>query len=315
MLEALLKRGDNVVGIDTLLHENALKNIREVVNNKHTGTFSLHTVDIRDREKIEKILCSTKFDAVIHLAGLAGVRKSIENPGSYIDVNVNGTLSLLDACVKSATRRFVFASSSSVYGECHGQLFEDMMLFPQSPYAASKVSAEALCNAYNNCFNMSALSLRFFTAYGPRNRPDMMAYKVLDSIFQHKLLTVYNDGNMLRDWTYVADIVEGIVAAVDSQETCALNLGAGSPTLLSNFIKEIEDYASTKFPAKERRCNISLKIQSAPKADVFKTYACQNKAIENLGIKMNTSLSKGVQHLVDWYVTEEMGVLGSLEHV
>ena len=302
VLEMLLKRGYYVVGIDNLLHENGMKNIREIVTT--AGQFSLHVVDVRDRDKISNILTSTKFDAVIHLAGLAGVRKSIENPQEYVDVNVNGTLSMLDACVESNTSRFIFASSSSVYGDWDGFLSEDMQLAPQSPYAASKASAEMLCLAYKNCFNIQTLALRFFTAYGPRNRSDMMAHKILDNIYMNKPLTVYENGNMTRDWTYVEDIANYVINAIDNPVTGVLNLGSETPTLLSEFIKQIEIET-------EKKCNFTS--SKAPKADVSSTWSSTQKAFNHQIINQHTSLNDGIKKLVEWYKFSVLGVIGRTE--
>lgn len=303
VLEALLIEGHDVVGIDTLWQSDlstskffdATKNIREATDASNSR-FELNVFDVRDRDKVRKLF-KQGFDAIIHLAGLAGVRRSINEPAAYIDVNVVGTSVLLDECARARIKRFVFASSSSVYGDVGGELFEHMPLNPRSPYAASKASAEAMCTAYTNCYDISALSLRFFTAYGPRNRHDMMAYKILENMYKDIALTVFNNGQMIRDWTYVTDIADGIVAAVDSSETGIINLGAGSPVMLSDFITKIEKHSG-------KRCTFGT--MQAPRADVSETHASIFQAQHRLGYMPKVNVLDGTKKLVDWFVSTQL---------
>src|SRR5262249_37988071 len=189
------------------------------------------------------------FEAVVHLAAMAGVRVSIEDPYLYYDVNLTGTLNLLNQARDHKVANFVLASTSSVYGATREIPFveSDPCDRPLAPYAASKRAAEMLGFSHHHLYGQNVTVLRFFTVYGPRGRPDMMAYQVLDHLFFGRQVTLFNDGRMPRDWTFVADIVQGVVAAADRPLGYAvLNLGRGEPVLLADFIRLIEDLAGRK---------------------------------------------------------------------
>ncbi|MDH5428618.1 MAG: GDP-mannose 4,6-dehydratase [Nitrospirota bacterium] len=308
----LVRRGDRVIGLDNLndYYDPTRKesNLREVTDqasiNRWPGTFEFLKGDIRDRKLIGDLFSDHHFDAIVHLAAMAGVRVSIDDPGLYYDVNVMGTLALLDAAVgrlgsndSHQKPTFVFASTSSVYGNTQTVPFvpEDTCDRPLAPYAASKRASEMLGYTYHHLFGLDCTVFRFFTVYGPRGRPDMMAYKVLDNIFTGCDVPLYNNGNMYRDWTYVDDIVSGLVSAVDHPLGYEiLNLGRGEPVLLSDFVKGIEQLAGR-----------SSKLTSAPMldADIAYTFADISKTKKLLGYEPQTSVPEGVEQFWKWYQT------------
>jgi UDP-glucuronate 4-epimerase len=292
---ALLHRGDVVVGVDNLndYYDPARKqaNLEEVrAEAPDAENFIFHRTDIRDEEGIEALFAEHDFDVVVHLAAMAGVRASIEDPKLYLDVNLDGTLNLL-----------VFASTSSVYGRTKVIPFieSDRADRPLAPYPASKRAAELLGHSYFHLFGQNFTALRFFTVYGPRGRPDMMAYKVLDNIFHGTEVPLYNNGQMHRDWTYVDDIVQGVVAAADRPLGYEIiNLGRGQPTLLADFVRLIEEQAG-------QRAN--LIDEPMPAADMEYTYANIDRAKELLDYAPTVSVEQGVQRFWAWYQDAVMG--------
>ena len=304
---ALLARGDRVLGLDNLnsYYDPARKedNIRLLQEMAGSGQFQFIKGDIRDRELLKALFRDGNVDAVAHLAAMAGVRSSINDPAVYYDVNVNGTLALLDAAVGRLTsegRRqslptFAFASTSSIYGATRVIPFleTDSGDKPMSPYAASKRAAELLGYTYHHLYQLPFTVLRFFTVYGPRGRPDMMAYKVMDNIFFDKETPLYNNGQMHRDWTYIDDIVQGVVAAVDRPLGYEiLNLGRGEPVLLADFVGLLEKLAGRKS---------KLTPAPMPDTDIPYTFADISKARRLLGYAPATSVAEGVRHLWQWY--------------
>jgi UDP-glucuronate 4-epimerase len=304
---ALLRRGDTVVGADNLndYYDPARKqaNLGAVrATAPDPEKFIFHRADIRDEDAMEALYAEHGFDAVIHLAAMAGVRASIEDPKLYLDVNLGGTLNLLEAGQHHGQPPFVFASTSSVYGRTKVIPFieSDRADRPLAPYPASKRAAELLGHSYFHLFGQNFTALRFFTVYGPRGRPDMMAYKVLDNIFHGAEVPLYNQGQMHRDWTYVDDIVQGIIAAADRPlgfET--INLGRGQPTLLADFVRLIEEQAG-------KRSN--LVDRPMPAADMDYTYANIERAMELLGYAPTVTVEQGVQKFWAWYQEAVMGV-------
>jgi len=311
-VERLVKRGDHVIGLDNLndYYDPSRKeaNLREVTDqalaNQWPGTFQFLKGDIRDRELVADLFSDHQFNAVIHLAAMAGVRVSIDDPGLYYDVNVLGTLALLDAAVGRIGSKkseklptFIFASTSSVYGNTQIVPFvpEDPSDRPLAPYAASKRGSELLGYTYHHLYGLDCTVFRFFTVYGPRGRPDMMAYKVLDNIFTGCDVPLYNNGNMHRDWTYVADIVSGLVSAVDHPLGYEiLNLGRGEPVLLLDFVKGIETLVGRR-----------ARLTSTPMldADIAYTFADISKTRKLLQYDPQTSVPEGVEQFWKWYQT------------
>jgi UDP-glucuronate 4-epimerase len=306
--EALLKRGDVVVGLDNFndYYSPATKrsNLAEITGTtSHSQRFFFIEGDVRNRNLLCRLYLEYQFNGIIHLAAMAGVRASVYNPSLYYDVNLNGTLALLEAVTSLATLSkasselpvFVFATTSSAYGATHQIPFleTDACNEPLAPYAASKRAAELLGYTYYHLYHLNFTALRFFTVYGPRNRPDMMAYKIMDNIFSRREVPLYNQGQMYRDWTYVDDIVRGIMAAVDRPLGYQIiNLGRGAPVLLADFVHLLEEL--TGRPAR-------LTPAPAPDTDVPYTYADIGKANKLLGYHPTISVEEGVRGLWHWY--------------
>ena len=310
-VETLLMRGDRVVGIDNFNDyydpNRKRANIKEIeANLASSGQYEAFTLiegDIRDRKRVQDIFEEHQFDAVVHLAAMAGVRVSIDDPALYYDVNVNGTLNLLDACVGRMSGKttsthipnFVFASTSSVYGNTQQVPFvpNDRCDRPLAPYASSKRASEMLGYSYHHLYGLHCTILRFFTVYGPRGRPDMMAFKVLDNIFKGTEVPLYNSGNMHRDWTFVEDIVSGVVASVDRPLGYeVLNIGRGEPVLLADFVTGIEELTGR---------TAHLIPTPMLDADISYTFADISKTRSVLGYDPKTSVPEGVQKFWEWY--------------
>ena len=307
--QRLLARGDRVVGLDNLntyyspdRKRANLEDLRAAVPDPAGFTFV--EGDVRDAPLIARLFGEHAFDAVVHLAAMAGVRQSIDDPRLYYDVNLGGTLGLLEASVgrglaePSSDRAptFVFASTSSVYGATRQIPFveSDPCDRPLAPYAASKRAVELLGYTYHQLYGLHFTSLRFFTVYGPRGRPDMMAYKVLDNIFVGREVPLYSAGQMHRDWTYVDDIAAGVVAASDRPLGYELiNLGRGEPVLLAEFVRHLERSAGRK---------AHLVPAPMPDTDMLYTYADVGKAQRLLGYEPKVSVREGVAAFYAWYV-------------
>ncbi len=294
----LLARGDEVVGVDNFdpyySASRKWQNIAEVRGGPGGSRFTFVQGDVRDRDHMARVF-APGFDAVAHLAGLGGVRASVERPHEYLDVNAGGTLSVLEHARRTGVRNVVLISTSSVYGNSKPPFVEtDAADRPLAPYAASKRAAEMLCHSYHHVHGLSSTVVRLFTAYGPRNRPDMMAYKVLDSIFTGREIPLYGAGEMLRDWTYVEDIARGIVAAVDKPLGFEIiNLGRGHPIRLREFIEAMEALAGR---------NANLVPAPRVESDAFATGADIGKARRLLGFEPRVSVREGVERLYAWYV-------------
>jgi UDP-glucuronate 4-epimerase len=295
LCERLLKDGWTVVGVDNFdnFYDPQVKrnNIKDCLRNKQ---FKLVEADIRDSAAMNKVV-SDGTDVIVHLAAKAGVRPSIAQPALYADVNINGTVTLLEAAKKNNIKKFVFASSSSVYGNNKKVPFseDDNVDFPISPYAATKKAGELICHTYHHLAGISMTCLRFFTVYGPRQRPDLAIHKFARLIEDGKPIPVYGDGSMMRDFTYIDDIIDGTVAGI---KKCAgyniYNLGESRPITLNNLIGEIEK-ALGKKAVIER-----LPLQPG---DVERTYADVTKARRDLGYNPNTEISDGLKRFVEWF--------------
>jgi UDP-glucuronate 4-epimerase len=296
---ALLARGVEVVGLDNFDPyydpERKRANVAEVVADAPPGAFRLVTADLRDREMILRLFGENAFTTVVHLAALAGVRASCEQPQVYFDVNLSGTLNLLDAARAHGSPNVVFASTSSVYGSTERVPFveDDTADRPLAPYPASKRAAELLGHAYHHLYGLDFTALRFFTVYGPRGRPDMLTYKLVDAIRTGKALTLFDGGRMLRDWTYVADAAAGVVAAAERRLGYEIiNLGRGEPVLVSDFIATFERLTGRTVPFVEA---------PRPGADVERTHANTDKARRLLGYEPRVSVTEGAERFLGWY--------------
>jgi UDP-glucuronate 4-epimerase len=292
--EALLARGFRVVGVDNFcnFYDRAWKE----ANLKCIGKgIDLHEMDILDGVGVRRLVNQCKPVAILHLAAMAGVRPSIEQPSYYAKVNVEGTTNLLQAAVENKVGKFLFASSSSVYGNASKVPFseEDAVEQPISPYAATKRAGELICYTYWHLYRLPVFCLRFFTVFGPRQRPDLAINKFTRLIMQGKTIPMFGDGSTSRDYTFVEDIVAGIMAALDRCDRYRIyNLGGSEPVTLKRLIEEIEK-------ATGRQAMIEPK-PSQP-GDVERTYADLSRSSAELGYRPRTPLAEGLRRFVAWY--------------
>lgn len=298
--EALLRRGCQVTILDNLddfyAESRKRANLREVAQ---IGGYEFAEADICDAGAVDAAVERARPEAVIHLAARAGVRPSIEQPGLYERVNVAGTLNLLEAARKFQVENFVFGSSSSVYGESGKVPFSEseVQMRPISPYAATKLAGELLCYAYAHLHGLSCVCLRFFTVFGPRQRPDLAIYKFTALIEAGKPLPIFGDGSSGRDYTYVGDIVSGILGALEyrpagSPAFDVVNVGGSHPVKLSELIGELE--VATGKPAVQN-------WQPMQPGDVSITWADISKARKLFGYEPRVSLAEGLEKFVAWY--------------
>ena len=313
---ALLERDDEVVGIDILndYYDTRLKHDRLEILDSHARSkkYEFITLALEDREGIERLFKAYEFDVVVNLAAQAGVRYSIDNPYSYVDSNLVGFLNILEGCRHSRIKHLVYASSSSVYGMNTIQPFstEDRVDYPISLYAATKKSNELMAHTYSHLYNIPTTGLRFFTVYGPMGRPDMAYFKFTKAILEGKTIDVYNNGEMQRDFTYIDDIVEGVLRVMDripSQQKSKItnsnapykvyNIGNNQPVTLRRFINSIEDACGVK--AQEN-------LMPMQAGDVPITFADVDDLILDTGFKPSTSIEDGINKFVDWYTAYYM---------
>jgi len=292
--ERLLKDGVTVVGVDNFndFYDPQIKrrNISVSLENKN---FQLIEADIRDSSSMDKAV-SDGIEIIIHLAACAGVRPSIENPLYYCDVNMNGTMVLLEAAKKYNIEKFIFASSSSVYGNNKKVPFseDDNVDFPISPYAATKKAGELFCHTYHHLYNISITCLRFFTVYGPRQRPDLAIHKFAKLIEQDKPIPIYGDGSMMRDFTYIDDIIDGTIAAIEKCNGYNIyNLGESRPVTVNDLVAAIENALGKKAVRQY------LPVQPG---DVERTYADVSRAEKELGYNPRTEIQTGLTKFVEW---------------
>jgi len=308
----LLKSGELVYGIDTLndYYDVTLKKDR-LAQLQAFDNFTFEQLDVGDRTQTARLFDQHTFTSVVHLAAQAGVRYSLENPLAYADSNLLGFVNILEGCRHSKIGHLVFASSSSVYGKNRKVPFstEDRVDYPVSLYAATKKSNELMAHAYSHLYDLPMTGLRFFTVYGPWGRPDMAYFKFVDAIAQNRPIDVYNHGEMKRDFTYIDDVVEGIIRVVNhpaqrisvaeakaTQTTTApyklYNIGNHSPVTLMDFITTIEQ-AMGKTAEKN--------MMPMQPGDVPATYADVQDLIDDVGFKPDTPLSEGIAKFVAWY--------------
>jgi UDP-glucuronate 4-epimerase len=292
--EALLWRGDEVIALDNFddFYPAEVKR-RNIAAAAASPRFQLIEGDIRDPEAVQEAI-GAGMDAVIHLAAKAGVRPSIEQPLLYQDVNVRGTLVLLEACRENPKCRFIFGSSSSVYGNNPKVPFSeaDRVDDPISPYAATKKAGELLCHTYHHLYGLPVTCLRFFTVYGPRQRPDLAIHKFARCIEAGRPIPVFGDGSMMRDFTYVDDIVVGVLRALDRCAAFRIyNLGGSQPVSVNELIRRLEE-AMDKKAIIER-----LPLQPG---DVERTYADLTLSRRELGFNPTTELRTGLKRFVHW---------------
>jgi UDP-glucuronate 4-epimerase len=255
--------------------------------------------DIRDREFVRRVVAEGRFETIIHIAARAGVRPSLENPQLYIDTNISGTHNLLEAAREQSVERFIFASSSSVYGLSKTVPFTEDLALPQtlSPYAATKLAGEHLCGNYAHLYKMRVVCLRFFTVYGPGQRPDLAIHKFTDAIHHGRSIPQFGDGSTQRDYTYVDDIVQGVMGSLRYEGPLfdIFNLGENQTTTLSELISTIENALGKK-----------AIIERLPEqqGDMPLTAADITKARELLGYDPRTKICDGIPKFVDWYLNK-----------
>ena len=261
--------------------------------------YKLYYCDIRDKENLDKIFSEEKPDAVINLAGLAGVRPSISEPILSEDVNIKGYMNILETCVKYNAKKFIQASSSSVYGNNKKVPFSenDIVDFPISPYAATKKSCEIIGHVYHSLYKIDMFQLRFFTVYGERQRPDLAIHKFVKNICEGKTISIYGDGSSKRDYTYIGDIVDGIIKSMEylfknKNIYEILNLGNSNAVSLKEMVETIENELNIK-AEKEY-----LPMQAG---DVLKTYADISKAKQLIGYSPSVTFGEGIKRFVKWY--------------
>lgn len=294
--EALLRRGDQVIGLDNFnaFYDPAIKrnNAQEL---KALAGFTLIEGDITDEICLEKIFSAHQIDAIIHLAAWAGVRPSIVTPAIYVDVNIRGTLNLLEKARNQNIKKFVFASSSSVYGGRTDAPFRetDSVDQPISPYAATKKAGEVLAYTYHHLYGMDIAALRFFTVYGPRQRPEMAIHKFATMLVRGEEIPLYGDGSTARDYTYIDDIVQGILAALDRHQGYGIyNLGESQTTRLDDLIQMLG-----------KALAITPKLRHEPEqpGDVPLTFADISSAREKLGYDPRVSIQEGIERFAGWF--------------
>ncbi len=297
LCEHLLANGHRVICLDNFDHFYA-PSIKEqnIAASLGHSLFNLVRGDIRDQVVLKNIFQENTVDCVVHLAAKAGVRPSIQQPLDYMDVNVNGTVTLLEAMHQAGVRRFVFGSSSSIYGNQTKIPFSetDDVSQPISPYAASKHSGELLCHVYHHLYGMEVACLRFFTVYGPRQRPDLAIHKFTQLALSGQPIPLYGDGGTRRDYTFVADIVRGIEQVVEMPGLGyeIINLGGGQPVTLFEMVKAVEQALGQP---------LAINFLEKQPGDVEQTHADIRKANALFGYQPSISLLEGVRRFVEWY--------------
>lgn len=301
LCDKLLDMGHKVSGIDNF-DPFYPRNIKESNLERATSNAAFHLFegDIQDIGFLDSL--PVDIDFVIHLAAKAGVRPSVENPQGYIDTNVTGTHRMLEWMRRRSLKKLVFASSSSVYGNNKRVPFSetDVVDYPISPYAFTKKTGELITHTYHHLYGMDVINLRFFTVYGPRQRPDLAIRKFTELILNDKPITLYGDGSTSRDYTYIDDIVDGVCLAIDylkAQQNVyeTINLGNSSPVSLAALVEHI--YLSLRTEPKIQHTQMQ-------EGDVHRTYADTHKAKSLLGFEARTSLRDGLKSFIAWYRTQ-----------
>ncbi len=325
LAKSLLKQGFSVVGLDNLnnYYDSQLKidrllskgiNINKLNKDSFVdsddGNYRFYKCNLEDENKLKKIFSFEKFEAVCHLAAQAGVRYSLTNPKAYIKSNIVGFQNIIDLCKDFEVDNFSFASSSSVYGANSKLPFStsDRVDHPLSLYAATKKSNELVAHTYSHLYGIRITGLRFFTVYGPWGRPDMALFLFVNSLLKNEKINVYNNGNMTRDFTYIDDIIKGIIKVINNpaerpeEESFynptmssykIYNIGNNNPTKLMDFIKIIEKTLNKKF---------KINFMEIKPGDVPNTYANIDDLIKDFNYSPDTSIKTGIENFIDWYL-------------
>jgi UDP-glucuronate 4-epimerase len=325
----LIKRGDEVVGLDSIndyydvnLKYNRLQTVginkenieyNKLVSSSKHANYSFIQLQLEDKENLEKLFAGQQFDKVCNLAAQAGVRYSLTNPDAYLNSNIVGFLNILECCRHNKVKHLAYASSSSVYGLNGKSPFatSDNVDHPISLYAASKKSNELMAHTYSHLFKVPTTGLRFFTVYGPWGRPDMALFLFTKAILENKPIQVFNNGNMVRDFTYIADIVEGVVRVIDnppagnplwdaahpdpSTSTApykVYNIGNNNPVRLMDFIEAIEEALGKK---------AEKQLLPMQPGDVASTCADVEDLVRDLHYKPDTKVGEGIKNFIEWY--------------
>lgn len=315
----LLDRGDEVVGLDIInnyytprlkygrlaecgIAENEVEEGRLVQSSTYSN-YRFIKMRLEDREGLKALFASEKFDKVMNLAAQAGVRYSIENPMAYVDSNLVGFANLLECCRYNNVKHLVYASSSSVYGANDKVPFseDDQVDHPVSLYAATKKANELMAHVYSKLYNIPTTGLRFFTVYGPWGRPDMAPILFAKAISSGEPIKVFNNGNLSRDFTYIDDIVEGVLRVIDKASTADVpyalyNIGCSNPVKLMDFISIMEQALGIEAQ------KIMLPMQ---KGDVYQTYADTSKLERDMGYKPSVTLREGIGKFIEWYKKQD----------
>ena len=319
LVQRLAERGDDVVGLDSIndyydyrikygrlavtgIAESAIVPL-QLVQSVRYPNYRFVQMQLEDREAMQRLFAEEGFDVVVNLAAQAGVRYSIENPYAYVESNVVGFINLLECCRHYPVRHLVYASSSSVYGQNAKVPFneDDRVDTPVSLYAATKKTNELMAHTYSHLYNIRTTGLRFFTVYGPWGRPDMAPMLFADAISKGEPIKVFNGGDLSRDFTYIDDIVEGVVRVVTGepsteQERCKIyNIGCSTPVQLMDFISTME-----RAMGREAE-KIMLPMQAG---DVYQTYADTSRLERDYGYRPSTTLEEGIGRFIEWYRTE-----------
>ncbi len=309
LTKRLISEGFRVVGLDNINDYYDIKQktcklpllgiqqqtIEPDVAYSGSNGFSFYKTDIRNAEALNNVFQNESIDIVIHLAAQAGVQFSIQNPVSCIENNITGFTNILEVCKVFKLKQLIYASSSSVYGDRQNVPFResDEVDHPISLYAASKKSNELMAHTYSHLFGLKTTGLRFFTVYGPWGRPDMAPYIFLSKMSVGEKITVFNQGNLERDFTYVEDIVEGIVLTMNQEKIYEVyNIGNSNPVNLMDFIRVLENVLNTK-------ANIDFRPMRM--GDVYRTYSDVSKLNEHFGYQAKTSIEEGIKQMAAWY--------------
>lgn len=296
VVDRLLQEGQKVTVIDNFdpFYERKTKEAN-IARHRDNPDFRFLEVDIRNSDNLRECLDGIYFDSIVHLAAKAGVRPSIRNPLEYQEVNVKGTQNLLELAREKNIKQFVFASSSSVYGINPNVPWreDDYVLMPISPYASTKVSGELLGHVYSHLYGIRFLALRFFTVYGPRQRPDLAIHKFARNMLQGKPITLYGDGSSRRDYTYIADVVDGIISAMEYKKSSyeVINIGNNRTIALSEMVKILEDLLGI---------HATIKRKPEQPGDVPQTWASLEKAKIFLGYNPKVEFKSGVKNFAEW---------------
>lgn len=316
LVRRLAEQGNNIIGIDNIndYYDISLKYARLaetgiereqiksdiVVQSLKYPTYRFLKIDLQEKEKLQTLISSEKFDVIVNLAAQAGVRYSLENPHAYIESNIVGFINLLEYVRHNPVKHFVYASSSSVYGGNTKVPFseDDRIDNPESLYAATKKTNELMANVYSKLHGIPTTGLRFFTVYGPWGRPDMAPMLFSKAILSGESIKVFNNGNLSRDFTYIDDIIEGVIRVIGKVPPAyapaeVYNIGCGHPTQLMDFIQTLENALGAK---------AKMEMLPMQQGDVYTTYADTTKLQKDVDYKAKTVLKDGIGAFVKWYI-------------